>query len=126
MKDESRKHVRQAASAKWRLQGPGNDWCFGVCSLEADYDAPIESCVAALGDACRRLGLEVVAGDVRAEEARIDARSSDLSELVRITVRTGDNGTRRVSFSVGREWTQDIRQLISGLREAFECGLRDR
>jgi hypothetical protein len=124
VKDGFRKHVRQAASSKWRLESPGEDWCLGVCSVQARYEADLERCVDALGDACRRLELEVMGADVRPDVARVNARTADQSELLRIDLRSAENGSTWVSFSVGREWTHDIQKLISGLREAFECELK--
>jgi hypothetical protein len=122
--DDFKKLVRQRAASKWRLQDPAEDWCFGVSSMKAFYDAGLEACIAASRHALRKLDLVITGGDLRASEARIDARS-DLSELVRITVMTGEPGGCWVSFSAGREWNQDGNKLIADLREAFEWSLND-
>ena len=122
--DEFRKLLRQRASAKSRLEEPGEDWCTGVCSVKAQYGAGLESCVAAARAALRKNDLVITGGDLRDTEARIDARS-DLSELVRITVQAPESGTCWVSFSAGREWTQDGKRLITSLREAFEWCLNE-
>src|SRR5688572_24781487 len=106
--DDFRKALRQRVSAKWRLQDPSEDWCLGVSSTKFQYDAPLDLCVAAARNALRQHDLIVTGGDLRAYEARIDARSdSDLAELVRITVISAEKGGSWVSFSAGREWTQD-------------------
>ena len=124
MSEEFRKQVRQATSAKWRLDDPGDDWCLGVTTVEARYSEGYDACVAAMVEACRRLNLVVTGGDVRPGNARVDARSgTEPSELVRITVQLMEDGACLVSFSAGREWTQDTQDLIVNLREAFECGL---
>jgi hypothetical protein len=116
--------VRQRARSKWRLQDPAEDWCFGVFSMKARYQAGQEDCLEAAGCAVRRLDLSVTGGDIRARTARIDARSNQ-SQVVRITVASDPDGSW-VSFSAGREWTQDGKHIIARLREAFECCLHDR
>jgi len=123
--DEFRKLLRQrAASAKSRLEDPAEDWCFGVSSTKERYGFGLESCVAAARAALRKLNLVITGGDLRDTEARIDARS-DLSELVRITVQGSESGSSCVSFSAGRELTQDGKHLVTSLREAFEWCLNE-
>ena len=122
--DDFRKLIRQRASAKSRLQDPAEDWCFGVSSMKAPYGAGLESCVAAARAALRKLDLVITGGDLRDTEARIDARS-DLYELVRISVQAPEAGQSWVSFSAGREWTQEGKHLITSLREAFEWCLKE-
>ena len=125
--DDFRKTMRRRVSAKWRLQDPSEDWCLGVSSMKAWYDAPLDRCVAAAREALKRHDLIITGGDLRAYEARIDARSdSDLAELVRMTIISAEKGGSWVSFSAGREWTQDGTQVIESLREAFECCLKAR
>lgn len=122
--DDFRKLIRGRASAKSRLEDPAEDWCFGVSSEKVRYGAGLESCVAAARAALRKLNLVITGGDLRDTEARIDARS-DLSELVRISVEAPEAGHCSVSFSAGREWTQDGKHLITSLREAFEWCLKE-
>ena len=92
--------------------------------MKARYRAGQEDCLAAAGCAVRRLDLSVTGGDIRAETARVDARSNQ-DQVVRITVASDPDGSW-VSFSAGREWTQDGKHIIARLREAFECCLHDR
>ena len=93
--------------------------------MKVEYDADLERCTAATRHALRDLDLVITGGELRDSEARIDARS-DLAEVVRITILALEEGGRtQVTFHAGRAWTQEGKEQIRKLREAFERRLDD-
>ncbi len=119
------KHDRSGAltvhdSMKKGLEEPAEDWCLGVTSMKADYPDNFDDCVGAARQALTSLGLVVTGGELHPLEACIDARA-ELADLVHLSIKA-TGGWTRVTF-MGRDWTDDGKDLIRKLKDEFETCL---
>ncbi|HZN60797.1 MAG TPA: hypothetical protein VFC90_00195 [Planctomycetota bacterium] len=87
--------------------------------MKVDYDAGFDVCTVAARQALRDLDLVVIGGELHSSEARIDARS-DLTDVVRITLASPEDGKTRVTFHSGRSWDPNAKDLVGQLKDAFE------
>lgn len=100
------------------------EW-FGGVSLEAEYGATRDACVAAARNALRSMDLVLTGGDMKADEARIEART-DLSNPIGIKIVMLEETRASVTFLVGTEKSDGNAELARKLKEEFERSLKDR
>lgn len=100
------------------------EW-FGGISIEAEYEGTLDKCVAASRRAMRFLDLVLTGGDLRGDEARIEART-DLSNPLGIKIVAPKSGGKTlVTFLAGTEKNDENRALTRKLKDEFERALKE-
>jgi hypothetical protein len=105
--------------------GEGMGEWFGGISIEAEYEANRDGCVAAARNALRSMDLVLTGGEIKADEARIEART-DLSIPIGIKiVMSKEGGKALVTFLVGTEKGEVNAALARKLKDEFERSLKE-
>jgi hypothetical protein len=90
---------------------------FGETSAETVYDRPLETCVAAVEETCRALGLDIVRRMTLEAQVRIEARTAE-SRTMRFSLRR--IGNRHLETAVMFTVERSPAGTLDRLRQEFE------